>query len=292
MSGFDTQLQDKLLKLFKVLVDFFEKNGLHYNAAFGTCLGAVRHNGFIPWDDDIDINMPREDYDRFLSMAEQFKGSGYELLSLNDTGYYCTFAKFCDTTTTVWERRKFPRVIGLFIDIFPIDETGITEIEFEKARALYVDALNDYRCSITKTSLSEYMLLAQTLSIRTLLNRLACDLYYTHRRRYYHDRLIAAQERFHSPGSMIISDAYPLRYADVMPKEWFMETIMVPFGNIKVRIPAQYDLYLKQFYGDYMSLPPIEQRVQHHNEYYINLSERLEIHEIKRRTKKGIYREL
>ena len=101
--------------LLKTLEDFIllcEEKNLRYYAAFGTVLGAVRHGGMIPWDDDIDVYMPREDYNRLLSMRNDLKND-YELVDLENDGYYQDFAKFVNRKTTIIESKEISSISAL-----------------------------------------------------------------------------------------------------------------------------------------------------------------------------------
>ena len=106
------------------------RHQLTYYAIGGTAIGAVRHHGIIPWDDDIDVGMPRPDYERFLEICRTSDLGNYELVS-NEThrNYNLPFPKFCNRNTTLVERMDVPCVIGLFIDIFPLDNTSDDMVE-------------------------------------------------------------------------------------------------------------------------------------------------------------------
>ena len=116
----DSQLNNSLLTLFKAFIAFCHEHHLTYYAAYGTALGAVRHQGMIPWDDDIDVWMPRKDYDKLLSLRSHLNGTNYEIIDIKDKGYYLYFAKFCDRNSTIIEREG-EALMGLYLDIFPLD---------------------------------------------------------------------------------------------------------------------------------------------------------------------------
>ncbi|GAA6530400.1 hypothetical protein LPYR103PRE_23730 [Segatella asaccharophila] len=104
--GIPEEVRVKLLQTFKAFIAFCEENNLQYYGECGTCLGAIRHKGFIPWDDDIDVCMPREDYEKVIALRGELKGSGYEIFKFgdesSDTGTYTTsFLKFCDANATI-----------------------------------------------------------------------------------------------------------------------------------------------------------------------------------------------
>ncbi|KXB74135.1 hypothetical protein HMPREF1860_02125 [Prevotella amnii] len=116
----DKLLQKKLLSLFKEFTLFCKKNNLTYYAAYGTAIGAVRHHGIIPWDDDVDVWMPRKDYEKLLKLKTTLLKTNYEIINIENKGYYLYFAKFCNRNTSIIEREGEPN-IGLYIDIFPLD---------------------------------------------------------------------------------------------------------------------------------------------------------------------------
>ena len=141
--------------LLKTLEDFIllcEEKNLRYYAAFGTVLGAVRHGGMIPWDDDIDVYMPREDYNRLLSMRNDLKND-YELVDLENDGYYQDFAKFVNRKTTIIESKEIPFVCGIYIDIFPLDQWNKAYIDSEKDNEEFNKAYNTYFKSVRIHSL-------------------------------------------------------------------------------------------------------------------------------------------
>ena len=111
-----------LLEILKYYINICEENNLTYFLAYGSAIGVARHQGFIPWDDDIDVIMPRPDYERFIQICQQRDMGKYEIVTPQNTpGYYLPFIKLCDKTTTLWEKRHYHCVFGMYIDIFVID---------------------------------------------------------------------------------------------------------------------------------------------------------------------------
>ena len=114
--------------LLQTMIDFIklcEEYNLKYVAAFGTVLGAIRHKGLIPWDDDIDVYMPRKDYEELLKLKDTLQNTTYQIFDITDDNYYLPYAKFCNKNTSLWEVKELPCIIGTFIDIFPVDEINI-----------------------------------------------------------------------------------------------------------------------------------------------------------------------
>ena len=115
-------IQDKILSILKEFINICEENNLTYYALGGTLLGAVRHKGFIPWDDDIDIGMPREDYEKFKKVAPNSLPNNYKFLSEDTANYKKAFSVIRDDSTKIiMNYSKEELVESLWIDIFPLD---------------------------------------------------------------------------------------------------------------------------------------------------------------------------
>ncbi len=280
--------KEKLLNTFKYTAQFLEEHNLKYWACGGTCLGAVRHKGFIPWDDDIDIMMPRNDYYKLLSLRSEMSGSGYRMEDIHDNGFYYDFGKIMDSNTTIWEYKYIPYVLGVYVDVYPVYQTDLSENEINKN---IEDYYNLYKGKLEKTflhpKLSDWFSDRKDFSLRLYLYYLKNKL-----KGYNHDILFKKWVEMEKTlnkdkGESIVSyiEGYPGR--KIYKKEWFDNLIDYPFEDITIKIPANYDAYLTHVFNDYMKMPPEKDRISIHRKYYVNLKEGLTIDEAKQRIKTG-----
>ena len=135
-----------LLRVFKAFDAFCSENDIQYFAWCGTLIGAIRHGGFIPWDDDIDVAMKRDDYDRFINLRGKVE-KGFRIASYQDGESPYPFAKFCTTEGTIWEYPHFSFIIGPWIDVFPLDKcrNGAKDM---KALEMFHSAMWRYRKAV------------------------------------------------------------------------------------------------------------------------------------------------
>ena len=287
MNNFIDIYKGKLLEAFSFTISLLEKNNLKWFAAYGTAIGAVRHKGIIPWDDDIDICMPRDDYNKLLSLSDELKVTKYRIIKIGDDNYWLPFAKIYDASTTIWEYKEYPCVFGVYIDIFPYD--SINDMTVSIYNAVYNDIASSYRrfSSCKKTiSLNNYLSLVRKGHLRTLKSLIIYDLMgLSSEKRVLKEIKEKEITYVDENGSYYGSFTEP--YKKYYKKEWFSSSLWVPFDGLSVRIPIGYDRYLSSIYGDYMSLPPIEKRVLTHGnqKYYCNLKEGLHIEQVKERVK-------
>ena len=232
---------------------------IRYYCWAGTMLGAVRHKGFIPWDDDMDICMPRPDYDRFLSHAHEWLPQPLEALSIEtDANYPGGFAKVVDSSTTLIERKHSDYIGGIYIDIFPIDGISRHKIMQRLAVARYkaTDKLlyflhrDPYKHGHGPESWP--ILLLQKLFSHKWAQRQMRAAYVA----YDYDR-----------------SKYVLDYDDglkgIITKDILGTPQPVMFEGHEVMGVEQADKYLRQKYGDYMIVPPHDDQRQH-NFFYLD----------------------
>lgn len=282
-TDFDRRFKQQILHVFKYTVSFLEQHHLRYVACGGTVLGAVRHRDFIPWDDDIDIYMPRADYERLLDLKPEVRRDGFDVLSLRDKGYYLPFAKVSDCHTTLWEEEQFPFVMGVYIDVFALDNFSCSDAELTAIQRKSLKKFWPYLKSVSHIRKGDFW--------KDLLKG---DF---ERAQYKLEALC------YRPFSQMLLNRF-LRYQDwysgfdgdktvcvtqwagkIFKRKWFEDTIDQPFGDTAVKIPRDYDGYLTCLYGDYMTLPPVEQQVSGHHHHYLNFDEGLTLEEVRQRMK-------
>lgn len=259
--------------------DICHKNGFQYYAVGGTAIGAVRHKGIIPWDDDIDVAMPRPDFDRFVDFCKKHDLGNYELVSYDNTNNYALyFPKFCNRNTTLVERWNTPCVIGLFIDVFPLDSIADDTQEAEKLVKHYIKLRNMLEAVSTHVSFTEYISL---LSKRKEWGRFVVKTFgYMFRQRMRKflfnaiDKLLRKYP-YGSTGKVInYCGAYAMR--ELFDKKILEgEVVNLPFEDISVDMMPGYDEYLRGVYGDYMQLPPKDKCIPHHLKAFYDMDARV-----------------
>ena len=245
------------MQLLKKLLDVCEMHHLRIWAEGGTLLGAVRHHGYIPWDDDIDMAMPREDYDKLQNLAkDEFKApfffqSGYTDLLPNGM----TRLRM-DGTAAILPQSVFHKCHqGIFIDIFPLDvipdnPCELMKFNLEKTKKKQ-DLLNYCQNHWSLLNLKyDWVVLRTKMKIARKGFHAAFQSY---------DRFIKQYAESENKHISIISWNYDKRYH--REKDWYKDTIFMPFEDICIPIPSGYHYILKQQYGDYMK--PVKASTMH-----------------------------
>lgn len=254
-----------LQQMLDKFVEVCEKNGLHYYLAAGTVLGAIRHKGMIPWDDDIDVYLMRSDYEKIQLLPQSVWGNNMHLTTWRNTSNYrYHFLKVEMTDTTLIEQFDPMYIGGVYLDIFPLDDVPMNaelsrmqNAEIRKYFDMYyvINAMLPCHCG----SISHY-------------------IKYKCRHRYY--SCLNFQDKWEKVASQYegtsdwVADFHSEGYEKPMKKEWFGEGIMAEFEGKKYRIPKDYDAYLTYMYGDYMTPPPVTDR-EGHPWFYVNMERRI-----------------
>ncbi|RDB60541.1 hypothetical protein C1878_13900 [Gordonibacter sp. 28C] len=241
------EIQKTCLELLKELDSFCSVHGLQYFLIGGSALGAVRHGGFIPWDDDVDVGMPREDYESFCrSYAD---GDIFKLSLLGKTeGYFNPFAKLCDARTKYEEPTSRSVSQGVFIDVFPIDY--VCESQTAIKRAMVRKRLYNYAFT-TRLDAQKYR--SEPISMRIL--RKAMSKAYAMRDPVAASEAVVSGIVSSKPTSRAMNIWGAWNEREVMNAEWFGEGATFRFEDMDCPIPSEWDKYLSRLYGDYMSPP-------------------------------------
>ena len=260
-----TEMQQKLLEMFTYLINYLETNELTYYIVGGTLLGAVRHKGFIPWDDDIDIAMPRNDYEKFIKFYNNENKRFILETPYENKDFLYTFSKLYDTQTTLIERRRRNFKRGIFIDILPLDGAGMSYKEsitlFKKINKMNA-FFNARTCAIRKER-KWYKNLAIILA---RIIPLFDDKKYSLKI----DSVVSSLDYSDSLYVANFSGTYGKK--EVVEKRLFGKPCVFEFETLKVKGPEFYNEYLTHLYGDWTKLPPPEKRGIQHDYLYIDLS--------------------
>lgn len=244
--------------------NFCNENNIHYYIDCGSLLGTIRHKGFIPWDDDIDVCMKKEDYDKFASLISENRDY-YILSSASSEYYYNNFPRLCSRTC----RLKLSGVVkidnlGAFIDIFPLYNVPADDVErrdfyrrIQKARAdiMYSLPITYYSTCTIKSKLHVLCNVPRRIICRYIIG--------TKRLKEKRDEIMAT---YQDKNTGLYGDLFDGLDDSLLVKPEEIESFFdMSFEDIIVKVPNGYDSILNRMFGDYMTPPPELQRISHHH---------------------------
>jgi len=258
------EFKAKLIEMLSWYHNFCVENGLRYFAICGTMLGAARHEGMIPWDDDIDVGMPLKDYERFIELTKDLDGK--YVVETPDTpakDYFYPYIKIYDTTTTYIERTKHEIKRGIFLDVFPLCGAGES---FEESRKLAKSLNHKYMFLITRiTGLRrenrKWYKNALVLFFRIFPQFIIND------KKLLKNIVKAYKKKDYDECSWVGNFMSGYHEKECMPKEVYGTPALYKFEDIEIYGVEKADEYLTNIYGDWRTPPPEDKRTAPH--YYL-----------------------
>ncbi|MCL2249471.1 MAG: LicD family protein [Oscillospiraceae bacterium] len=259
------EIQNTQLNILKAVTTFCDENGINYFLITGTLLGAVRHKGFIPWDDDIDIAMLRDDYEKFLRLtANNDICGGYSVVSYKSDNYYLhPVAWACDVNTICINSKMIDcNKYSLHIDIFPIDGISNNAVKRELQHLFCWFWLGCLRSKFShgRTKFKNFV---KFVLRNSFLKFLSYDVIH---RKIEKNKTKYGHEQTHFVSLLL--GIYGRRERAL--RSYFDETVDIEFEGVMFKAPAEHHAYLTGLYGDYMTLPPPEKQIpfQHMTAYW------------------------
>ena len=270
MTGVQTcalPIYDATFELMKSIRQICDQIGVKYYLAYGTLLGAVRHSGFIPWDDDVDIWMSREDYNKFFSYMKEHSNEIFPLSFCTrsvDSGYTYGINRITDMRFKYVDNVMGANVdYGIFVDVYPLDFVGNSHQEY-MAGYRQIEKLNDIY-AVYMQDKSSSKLWHKKLAKKIARFVLHC-VYKDNRRMldYVTGGTNKVIGKYNNTNSTLVGIIVWWAYEQSYPKELFEGETMLMFENEEFRVPLNYKDILTTIYGDYMQLPPEEKRNPYH----------------------------
>lgn len=263
----DVELKTALLDMMKWFHEFCLHNEIKYYALGGTMLGAVRHHGFIPWDDDIDVGIPRGDYEKLALLLTKAEGR-YRLETQNNGNrdFIFPYSKLYDTHTTFIEKARVPIKRGIYIDIFPLDGLGNTIQESAK-NYKKIDMLHMLLVARVTTVDSKK---SKTRNMAIKLSRMIPNFLLSNKKLIKKIDSQCKKRAFENCeyGGNLLGH---WRFKEVMKRDIMGTPTLYDFEDMQIFGAEKYDDYLKCLYGDWHQLPPKEKQVSDHGYLLLDL---------------------
>ena len=243
-------------EILKFFDKFCEENELRYSLAYGTLLGAERHKGYIPWDDDIDVIMPRKDYEKLIKLSDSWNGQYKFICTEKTMDYNMPFGKIVDTNTYVKNQGKVHiEDLGLFIDVFAADGIGNTKL-MSICRVLYMYWLTCHLLDTLFNGAEKYKGIRRF--IQKKFDKLGCKKIYTIMK-----KLTIRHDFYKTKYVVVFGESNHIR--GIFRREIYSELEKIPFEGQMFSASKHRKKYLSAIYGNYMELPPKNKRIPTHN---------------------------
>jgi len=255
------RMQACQLEMLKELKKVCEAHQIPFYLAYGTCLGAKRHHGFIPWDDDIDVFMRVEDVNRLVKLQDQFPPHLFIQTHQREPEYGLLMPRLRNSSTTLIEADHVDRDInhGVYIDIYPLFYLD------ENKRRMKIMILKSFLCRLFAYNAPP----ANKGRLTTFVAKIALRMIPGCIKRWIADKLY--NELIHTPQSKYVTEFPNISVGKCYLDEWFHEPAYQDFEGEQMPLPSDPHAYLSYVYGDYMQLPPEDKRRVHHQYLFADL---------------------
>lgn len=247
------------LKILTTVRDFCEKNNIQFFLMYGTLLGAVRHKGYIPWDDDVDICMLKDDYKKFVRLFN-CKQSQYQVYDREiDKTFPYYFAKIADTNTKLCEFIDGKLIdLGINIDLFLLD----TIPNDSKQRLKMFKKVYNIRRKMIFTTIDKTQ---KRVWYKEMILRVSEFFPWKQTADYCWDVQRVVEKYRDANSDSVFEMMSPYGLKSILPLKYFTSTCELDFEGEMFPVPAEYDLVLRALYGDYLTLPPKDKQITHHS---------------------------
>lgn len=259
----DDELKNIELDILKYFRGICKQLGIKYYLMGGTLLGAVRHQGFIPWDDDIDVMMFRDDYDKLVSYFKKNNKGRYQLGDIHlMSDYSFPIGKLIDTSTVLVSNKvKTGKITGAFIDIFPLDK--VQDVEDLKERKVRLGRLNTFIEIFSRMLPKDYEEVASHWNWK---EKIVYSLYrFVGWHRLAKKYEMICREKNDTNAEYYAYIGWILYDREIWSKSTLGNGVGITFENEIFNVPKQYEQFLEVVYGNYMELPPEDKRVTRHD---------------------------
>ena len=250
-------IQNKILSILKEFINICEENNLTYYALGGTLLGAVRHKGFIPWDDDTDISLARDEFEKLYKVLKNENHPYYKLISFRETkGYPYSYMRVHDIRTRRDANLLDPTVVlGTCVDIFPYDGVVTEESDCKKMKL--------YKHFVRLSSLNFKGIKSENGGIKNLPRYIGSAIFRLSSPQTWNQKLENLALKYSvNQATDLTCTIFDPSFPEGIKKEWLYDLIDMPYENIVVKAPRKYhEILVYEFGADYMTPPPVEQQV-------------------------------